>query len=224
MDKLLAGEILSFTLEKRYFRKDHEIVWVRLTVSLVRDSEQQPLYFIAQIVNISELKQSELVNQRLMERITLANEAGGIGVWEWNMNSGEMLWDKRMYTLFGLQSDEVPSFDLWIKLVHPDDRAFCVQTIQQAIEESSAFQMEYRVMREEGHYWIRSQANRLLSQEGRIERILGVAQDITPLRNLNEALFQEKERMMITLDSIGEAVISTDQAMRVTFMNPVAEK
>ncbi len=71
---------------------------------------------------------------------------------------------------------------------------------------------------------MRTQANRLLSKEGRIERMLGICQDITPLRNLNEALFQEKERMAITLDSIGEAVISTDKEMRVAFMNPVAEK
>ncbi|MCH9298058.1 diguanylate cyclase [Pantoea allii] len=224
LEKLLEGKIYSYTLEKRYFRKDGEIVWVRLTISLVRDNAQQPLYFIAQIINISELKQSELVNQRLMERITLANEAGGIGVWEWNMISGEVLWDKRMYELFGMKSHESPSYDLWVKMVHPADREYCVMTIQGAIEQSSAFQMEYRVVREDEHYWIRTQANRLLSKDGRIERILGISQDITPLRNLNDALFQEKERMMITLDSIGEAVISTDQEMRVTFMNPVAEK
>ncbi|WP_210507692.1 diguanylate cyclase [Pantoea ananatis] len=224
LEKLLQGEIYSYTLEKRYFRKDGEIVWVRLTLSLVRDQAQQPLYFIAQIIDISELKQSEQVNKRLMERITLANEAGGIGVWEWNLTSGEVLWDKRMYALFGMKPHELPSYDLWVTLVHPDDRERCVLTIQGAIEKSSSFQMEYRVVREDGQHWIRSQANRLLSKEGRIERILGISQDITSLRNLNEALFQEKERMMITLDSIGEAVISTDQDMCVTFMNPVAEK
>ncbi|MBD9662328.1 PAS domain S-box protein, partial [Pantoea sp. PNT03] len=104
--RLLEGEIDTYTFEKRYFRKDGVIVWARLTVSLVRDGSQEPLYFIAQIIDISELKQSEQVNRRLMERITLANEAGGIGVWEWNLLTGEMLWDKRMYALFGLAPHE----------------------------------------------------------------------------------------------------------------------
>ncbi len=223
-NRLLAGEIDTYTFEKRYFRKDGEIVWARLTVSLVRDGNQEPLYFIAQIIDISELKQSEQVNRRLMERITLANEAGGIGVWEWNLLTGEMLWDKRMYALFGLAPHESPSYDLWIHLLHPADREYAALTVQQAIELRSAFHMEYRVVDDQGHRWVRTQANRLLSKEGRIERMLGICQDITPLRNLNEALFQEKERMAITLDSIGEAVISTDKEMRVAFMNPVAEK
>lgn len=222
--RLLEGDIDTYTLEKRYFRKDGEIVWARLTVSLVRDSSHAPLYFIAQIIDISELKQSEQVNRRLMERITLANEAGGIGVWEWNLLTGEMLWDKRMYALFGLEPHESPSYDLWIHLLHPADREYAALTVQQAIELRSAFHMEYRVVDRQGQRWVRTQANRLLSKEGRIERMLGICQDITPLRNLNEALFQEKERMAITLDSIGEAVISTDKEMCVAFMNPVAEK
>ncbi len=129
-----------------------------------------------------------------------------------------------MYALFGLAPHESPSYDLWIHLLHPADREYAALTVQQAIELRSAFHMEYRVVDDQGHRWVRTQANRLLSKEGRIERMLGICQDITPLRNLNEALFQEKERMAITLDSIGEAVISTDKEMRVAFMNPVAEK
>ncbi|MBA0035128.1 diguanylate cyclase [Pantoea sp. BIGb0393] len=223
LERLIAGDIMTYTLEKRYFRKDGEIVWARLTVSMVRDAALQPHYFIAQIIDISELKQSEQVNRRLMERITLANEAGGIGVWEWNLLTGEMLWDKRMYELFGLSPQQTPTYDLWVHLLDPAERESAALAVQQAIERRSAFQLEYRINLPEGPRYVRSEANRILSQDGHIERMLGICQDITPLRALNEALFQEKERMAITLDSIGEAVISTDDEMRVTFMNPVAE-
>lgn len=223
LQRLVAGEILTYTLEKRYFRKDGEIVWARLTVSAVRDAERQPLYFISQIIDISELKQSEQVNRRLMERITLANEAGGIGVWEWNLLTGEMLWDKRMYALLGLDPHVTPTYDVWLHLVDPAEREAVALIIQQAIERRSAFHLEYRVNLPQGTRFLRSEANRILSQDGQIERMLGICQDMTPLRALNDALFQEKERMAITLDSIGEAVISTDDEMRVTFMNPVAE-
>lgn len=224
LERLKTGEIDSCDMEKRYYRKDGEIVWARLTVSLVRDHQRQPLYFIAQIIDISELKKIELVNHRLMERITLANEAGGVGVWEWNLLSGEMVWDKRMYALFGVSPHETPSYDLWLHLIHPSERESTALIIQRAIERRSAFQMEFRLVLPDGQRAIRTQANRILNRQGRLERMLGICQDITALRDLNDALFQEKERMAITLDAIGEAVISTDSAMCVTFMNPVAEK
>lgn len=57
--KLLAGEISSFQMEKRYVRKDGQIVWVQLTGSLMRDSSGKPLHFIAQVENISHRKQVE---------------------------------------------------------------------------------------------------------------------------------------------------------------------
>lgn len=224
LDKLLSGAAASYNLEKRYLRKDGGIVWTRLTVSLVRDAQQQPLYFIAQIVDISALKQSEQINQRLMERITLANEAGGIGVWEWNLVTGEMNWDKRIYELYEVRADEIPGYDLWLRRLNAQEREYADRAVQQAIAQRSAFQLEFRINLPQGTRYIRTQANGIPGPDGEIERMLGICQDVTPLRALNEALFQEKERMLITLDSIGEAVISTDDKMQVTFLNPVAEK
>ncbi|MGJ0190898.1 diguanylate cyclase [Pantoea sp. RRHST58] len=222
-DRLLRGEVDAYTIEKRYFRKSGEIVWVRLTVSLVRDGAQQPLYFIAQIIDISELKQSEQVNRHLMERITLANEAGEIGVYEWNLTRNEMMWDRYMYRLFDLPAHQPPSRELWRSQVHPADRERLDRALQPS-EKVDVFDIEYRILRVDGVRTLRTQARRFFNQDGRIERMLGICQDVTHLRNLTDALFEEKERMAITLDSIGEAVISTDSDMRVTFMNPVAEK
>jgi len=222
-DRLLRGEIDAYTIEKRYFRKSGEIVWARLTVSLVRDGAQQPLYFISQIIDISELKQSEQVNRHLMERITLANEAGEIGVYEWNLTRNEMMWDRYMYRLFGLPAHQPPSRELWRSQVHPADRERLDRALQPS-EKVDVFDIAYRIQRADGVRTLRTQARRFFNQDGRIERMLGICQDVTHLRNLTDALFQEKERMAITLDSIGEAVISTDSDMRVTFMNPVAEK
>ena len=54
--RLLAGEIETYSMEKRYFRKDDSLVWVNLTVSLVRTPEGQPKYFIAVVEDITERK------------------------------------------------------------------------------------------------------------------------------------------------------------------------
>jgi diguanylate cyclase (GGDEF)-like protein/PAS domain S-box-containing protein len=61
--QVVAGDLRSYEMEKRYFHRDGHIVWVLLSVSLVRDSDGEPLYFISQIQDISERKQLE---QRLV--------------------------------------------------------------------------------------------------------------------------------------------------------------
>ncbi|MCW0135768.1 PAS domain S-box protein [Escherichia coli] len=82
VEKLISGEINTYSMEKRYYNRNGDVVWALLAVSLVRHTDGTPLYFIAQIEDINELKRTEQVNRQLMERITLANEAGGIGIWE----------------------------------------------------------------------------------------------------------------------------------------------
>lgn len=57
--RLLAGEITSYSMEKRYYHKSGRVVWVQLNVSLVRDPDGQPLYFISQIQDISERRRKE---------------------------------------------------------------------------------------------------------------------------------------------------------------------
>lgn len=100
LEQLVNGEINTYTLEKRYYTRNGEVVWALLAVSVVRHTDGSPLYFIAQIEDINDLKQTEWVNKRLMERITLANEAGGIGIWEWDLEPDIISWDKRMFELY----------------------------------------------------------------------------------------------------------------------------
>ena len=69
LQQLLDEEIQSYTMEKRYLCRNGEMVWVLLAVSLVRDEDQKPLYFISQIEDITELKHTEVTNKRLSEAL-----------------------------------------------------------------------------------------------------------------------------------------------------------
>jgi diguanylate cyclase (GGDEF)-like protein/PAS domain S-box-containing protein len=57
--RLLNGEISYYRMEKRYFHKDGHIVWVLLSVSLVRDAQDKPIHFVSQLTDITELKEAE---------------------------------------------------------------------------------------------------------------------------------------------------------------------
>ncbi|VFR99684.1 PAS domain-containing protein [Salmonella enterica subsp. enterica serovar Typhimurium] len=66
LNMLVRGDINSYSMEKRYYTRNGDVVWALLAVSLVRHKDNKPLYFIAQIEDINDLKQSEQENQRLM--------------------------------------------------------------------------------------------------------------------------------------------------------------
>ncbi|MDF7760004.1 diguanylate cyclase [Kosakonia cowanii] len=224
LQQLSRGEIASYSMEKRYYTRNGDLVWGLLAVSVVRHANGTPLYFIAQVEDINDLKQTEWVNKRLMERITLANEAGGIGIWEWELEPDIISWDKRMFEMYEVPAHLKPTWQLWYERIVPEDRPETERVIRDALASRIAFKLEFRIAVKDGIRHIRSLANRVLNKQGEVERLLGVSMDMTEVKQLNEALYQEKERLHITLDSIGEAVLCTDVAMRVTFMNPVAEK
>ncbi|CAI0715594.1 diguanylate cyclase [Serratia quinivorans] len=222
---LLDGHISSYTLEKRYIRSDGEHVWALLAVSLVRDAEGLPLYFISQVEDISELKRTAAENHRLVERITLANQVGGIGVWEWMMDGEELIWDKRMFELYDLSPDQQPTLSLWRARLLPEDRERTDHEMSSLLDQPRPFILEFRLLTRQGEVrHIRGQGNVILDGEGKALRMIGTNIDMTEVRNLTEALHQEKERLHTTLDAIGEGVISTNDAMQITFMNPVAEQ
>src|SRR5215217_9157513 len=58
-DRILTGEMRTYQIEKRYMHKDGHVVWALLSVSLVHDEEDEPLYFVSQIQDISERKRAE---------------------------------------------------------------------------------------------------------------------------------------------------------------------
>ncbi|WP_435927093.1 diguanylate cyclase [Dryocola sp. BD613] len=224
LEMLLAGDINSYSMEKRYYTSEGDVVWALLAVSVVRDTDGSPLYLIAQIEDINDLKHTEWINKRLMERITLANEAGGIGIWEWDLASDVISWDKRMFDLYEVQPHVKPSYKLWSECIIAEDLPQAEKIVHESLRARMPFKLEYRIKVADGIRHIRSLANRVLNKNGDVERLLGINIDMTEVKQLNEALYQEKERLHITLDSIGEAVICTDIDMNVTFMNPIAEK
>lgn len=225
LDDLYYDRIPSYSMEKRYIRNNGEVVWVLLVVSVVRDQEQQPLYFIAQVEDINDLKKTEIINHRLMERITLANEAGGIGIWELDIKKQVISWDKRMYELYHVPPNTPINDAVWRQYIHPEDIKRVNREYRAALNQRQPFHLEFRLLLPDGSIvHLRNQANMVCDKHRNILRLIGTTLDMTEIRNLTEALHEEKERLHITLDSIGEAVVCTDQGMKITFMNPVAEK
>ncbi|WP_042884355.1 diguanylate cyclase [Cupriavidus necator] len=224
---LLAGEVESYRREKRYRHKDGQYRWALLAVSVVRDEHSgEPQHFITQVEDIHTRKLAQQELERLSRRIQLAVEAGGVGIWEWDFTSAGITWDARMHALHGTDpAAGAPVVDQWIEMLHPEDVNRVRGEMRQAIRGDAPFDTEYRIVRPGGEVrHVRAMATVTRNADGIAYALVGTNWDITEQRHLTEALFEEKERLHITLRSIGDAVICTDAAMRVTFMNPIAEQ
>jgi PAS domain S-box-containing protein len=204
--RLLAGETRSCQWEKRYLHKNGDPVWVSVNLSVIRDSESEPLYLIAQVQDIRERKRAEENMQRLNEeleerveqrtaalqaseeRYSLVMEGSNDGIWDWDIHTGEVYWNDRLFEILGLSRDEVTaSLELYMDLIHPDDRQKVQDGLADHLERREHFDVEYRLRHSSGEYRIceaRGEAQR--DAEGTPIRMAGAVRDITGRRRREE--------------------------------------
>ncbi|HEX4050353.1 MAG TPA: EAL domain-containing protein [Steroidobacteraceae bacterium] len=163
---------------------------------------------------------------RLSERNALAERAANDGLWDFDVENNDVYFSPRWRAMLGYdEADLKGGFD-WRSLVHPDD----ISRVQTAIRDhvagkSPMFESVHRMRHRNGEWrWVISRAQAQLDAHGRLVRLVGVELDITERKLYEEALFREKESAQITLQSIGDGVITTDAASVIDYINPVAEQ
>ncbi|MBT8141087.1 MAG: EAL domain-containing protein [Gammaproteobacteria bacterium] len=161
------------------------------------------------------------------ERLDLAMESSNDGWWEWNKHTDEVFFSKRWHDLLGYGKAEGKEYLAdWSPILHPDDVSESQENMQALLKrEIDSFENVARMRHKRGDYrWILTRAKGLYNQADELEKLLAVQLDITE-RILHEAQFKrEKENASVTLDAIGDGVISTDTDGVVEYLNPVAEQ
>ena len=227
---MLHGEIDRYRVERRYRKRDGRLIWVMTSPSLVRDEESgEPLCISVQITDIDKQKRAEEALAASESRWNFALEGAGQGVWDHNLRTKTMFYSRMWRLMRGFAPDEYVDGGLesWMKRVHPDDRERILQIVlRQDSGEIPYNAFEYRERHRDGHYiWILSRGRPVeWFPDGQPSRIVGTDTDITSLKTVEAELAEEKERLRVTLHSIGDGVISTDARGRILFTNPVAEQ
>nr|WP_250888549.1 PAS domain S-box protein [Mesorhizobium sp. dw_380] len=236
MDGLKAGTVNAFQFEKRYLRKDGTPVWAHLAGSVIRDETSgRPLYLVSQIEDIDARKQAEARIAEAETRWNFALAGAGQGVWDFDMRKGGTTYSSTWVKMLGFDDGELDGDpDLWLTMIHPNDRRTVAEADLAHLDgKTEFFEAEFRMRHKDGRWiWILDRGKAIeRGEDGRLIRAIGSLTDITLRKEAEERLTvsaamlaDEKERLRVTLQSIGDAVICTDAASRVTFMNPVAEK
>lgn len=230
LGRLLGGEADEHRGECRLRHADGSAIWIMAVASLLRsDRTGRPLYVILQTTNIDRQKRAEAALAYSESRWNFALEAAGQGVWDHDIRTDGMFYSRTWRTMRGFRPDEVVSGDQaeWLKRVHPEDVPRILATVgKQDSGEDGYESLEYRERHRDGHWvWILSRGRPVeWDEHGVAVRTIGTDTDITRLKAVEAELAEEKERLNVTLQSIGDGVISTDAARRITFMNRVAER
>ena len=220
----LAGHSEFFECEFRMRHKDGYWVWILDRGRVIeRDADGAPVRMIGTHTDISAQKRAEDRITSLSRRLQRAAAAGRIGLWELDVDSREVWWDDGMFRLFGVPPRAGTGDAAFRRLVHPDDIGRVDGEVERAIATGRSVESEFRVTAPSGEVrHIRMSADlAIYPDEGR-KVIAGVNWDVTEHHRLAAALVGEKERLRVTLMSIGDAVICTDTSARVTFINPAA--
>src|SRR6267378_1120104 len=159
------------------------------------------------------------------ERFNLAVTGSNDGLWDWNIETGEVYYSPRFKQLLGYSAremgDDVEAFN---SRLHPEDRPAHEQAIDGHLQRGGPFDIEMRLQNKAGEYrWFHFRGQALRTPEGRAMRMAGAMTDTTDRRLTAAELFAEKERAQVTLASIADGVITTDTDGHVEYLNPVAE-
>jgi diguanylate cyclase (GGDEF)-like protein/PAS domain S-box-containing protein len=161
----------------------------------------------------------------LEERNELALYSANDGLWDFDTLNNRVYLSPRWKAMLGYDENDVGQAPDWRTLVHADD----MSRVQSAIRDHVAgktpiFESLHRMRHATGEWrWVISRAKAKVDDKGRLLRLVGVELDITERKLYEEALFREKESAQITLQSIGDGVITTDAKGVIDYVNPVAE-
>lgn len=159
----------------------------------IYDKNNKPAYLLGISEDITERKKLEENLRSNEERLELAAEAANMGLWDWNIISGEVLWSDQCKAHYGIPPETEMTYELFLQALHPEDRDQVVASLNRAVEEHTDYNEIKRTIWQDGSiHWTNSRAKVFCNNKGEAVRVVGVTFDITDRIQAEEEL---KEQM-----------------------------
>lgn len=193
----------DFQGEYRLLRDDGSLVWVIGKAVFEFNDAGQLEGVIGILTDISERKKAEESLRESNYRLNLATDSAHLAVWDWDLITGTMIWDDRMFQLYGATREEIRGTEQdWKDRLHPEDLERAVKECEAAIKGVAPFNTEFRVVHRDGTIlWVKADATVLRDAEGNPLRMIGLNRDITAThlaeaeKTKLQALLQQSQKM-----------------------------
>jgi PAS domain S-box-containing protein len=185
-----SGSGQPYEADKRYVRKDGEIIWVHIAINCVFNEQGVPLYYVGIVADITERKRAEQALRDAEERTRFTLEAANIGTWEWDLIAGTVHWSDNMERVHRQTPGSFSgSFESFLANVHPEDRKRIPDLVQQAISGDGKYHVEYRQIQSDGTLgWMEGAGQVIYDDAGKPIRMMGICTDITERKTAADAL------------------------------------
>ncbi len=180
-------------------------------------------FVVAVFDTIDERKRTAEALRGSEERLRLAVESTGLGMFDFDPRTGKRIWSAVTKSYFGLPPDAEVDDATVRRGVHPDDWDRFHQSLEEAMcpESGSRWATEFRTVgiNDGIERWISARGRVFFDNQGQPERILGVTQDLTERKRVEEALRQREQEVNTVLDGTPDVIMRMDRQFRYTYVN-----
>ncbi len=230
LDAKAAQEIrdkgVATPFKKEYIRKDGSRVPILMGGTILCPDDRAPETIVAFYIDLTEISRVEAELKNNQERLQIAQQAGKIGSFEWNVQTGEVACTPELEALYGLPIGGLNTYQTWLEMVHPDDRAVTEQQVQAAVGSGEELNIEFRICRPDKTVgWMACRATVFQDDRGLPLRTIGVNVDISDLKQAEEARSQINQTLeaLIRACPLAITVFGADDGI-VKMWNPAAER
>lgn len=204
MEEIKDNKTTQFSFEHRL--ADGSVREVEVSSSRIHFGGRTVLHSI--IHDVTDRKRAEHALRQTADRLSLATQAGGVGIWDYYVVQDKLVWDDQMFRLYGIAPDQFSgAYEAWQAGLHPEDRQRGNEEIQRALSGEKEFNTEFRVVWPNGSiHNIRALAVVYRDASGKPLRIIGTNWDITEIKQAGEEIRRQGSLINSLLDSIPDII------------------
>jgi PAS domain S-box-containing protein len=212
-------------VEKRYIRRDGTVMWARIKLSAVRDTDESPRYVVVHVEDITERKRTEAALLESEDRFRVMADCCPTMMWVTDA-AGAAKFLNRAYREFSGATYEQLEGGKWQLLLHPDDAHEYIGAFQRAVHEHASFRGETRVRRADGEWrLLGSYGEPRVSSGGEFLGHVGLSADITDRRQAEQSLRASEEKFRQLAENIREVFwMMTSEADEILYVSPAYEQ
>jgi PAS domain S-box-containing protein len=154
------------------------------------------------------------------DRLLRIAESARLGWWEWNIETGELVWSKESLEMFGLPLDTKMSYERFVQAIHPEDREAVDQAVQAAIKSGDEYSSHMRAVWPDGSvHWIASRGRVYFNKAGEPIRMSGAGMDITQFKETEDNLRRTRAEAKAHADNLA-AILDAVPALTLIADDP----